>query len=97
MSLHSGLALFALPAASISHGEIVNMTKVTNGDRRMIVYFQRDKGDITRWSFWKERLPAIEAEYPELIKALRDCEMAERILDLVLDKIERDDDGSDDE
>lgn len=69
--------------------------RLTNHDRRMIVYFHQDKGDVTRWSYWKRCLPAIESEYPELIKALRDYEAAKNILDLVIAKIENDDDGSD--
>lgn len=68
---------------------------VTNADRRMISYFIMEKGDITRWVNWNSRKEIIEAEYPELVKALQDYAAAEKILHLVVKNIENDDDGTD--
>ncbi len=60
---------------------------ITDTDKRMICYFIKEKGDITRWSSWEDRKADIEAEYPELIAALEQLLVAERILDLVVEKI----------
>ena len=49
------------------------MTKeyLTNEDIRMIQYFYLEKGDLTRWSQWEEKLPLIEKQFPGLVHVLR--------------------------
>ena len=43
------------------------ISKLSTEDKKMIVYFWRDKEDLTRWSEWEEKLPLIQKEYPLLI------------------------------
>lgn len=67
---------------------------ITNVDRRMVAYFIQTQGDVTRWVYWNSRKKEIAETYPELIKALQDYEVAKKILNLVVEQIERDDDGT---
>ena len=64
---------------------------VTSDDRSMIVYFIQEKGDIRRWSQWEERKPDISEEYPELISVLAHLNVAERTLQAIVEKIDRED------
>ena len=57
---------------------------ITEEDKRTLLYFHEEKGDITGCFVWDDKKEEIEAEYPELIKALRDFTAAERVLDLVV-------------
>lgn len=61
--------------------------QVTDEDRRMVHYFIKEKDDITRWCDWEARKGIIEAEYPELIAALRNLETAQRTLDAIVERI----------
>ena len=63
---------------------------VTDSDRNMIVYFIQEKGDIERWSSWNERKVDIEAEYPELIAALKAVFIAKKTLNAIVEKIGND-------
>lgn len=63
------------------------MNKLSDQDKAMIVYFWEEKGDLTRWCGWEEKKPLIEAEFPELIKALKDFEVAEKMISLVVRSI----------
>ena len=51
-------------------------------------YFLEEKGDITRWSRWEDRMPIIQKEYPELIQAMLNVKLAERTLTAVLQDME---------
>jgi predicted nucleic acid-binding protein len=62
-------------------------SQMTVEDARMVAYFVREKGDITRWVDWPNRQDAIAYECPELINALTLLEKAERTLDAVLSDI----------
>lgn len=63
---------------------------ITDSDRNAIVYFIKEKGDITRWCDWKEKKEEIEKKYPELIAALKNVTIAERTLAAVVKTIEDD-------
>ena len=63
---------------------------VTDEDRRMVVYFLREKDDITRWVHWEERKHVILRDYPFLGRALEDKLRAEQTLESVLGSIEMD-------
>ena len=60
--------------------------KLTEEERRLIRYFYQEKGDITRWiaSSDPEIQSIIEYWHPELMKAIRDVQIAERILGAVV-------------
>ena len=65
----------------------------TNEDRRMVVYFIRDKGDITRWTEWESRKSIICEAYPDLAFALTQRVTAYCLMNAALDRIDRDDTG----
>jgi hypothetical protein len=50
----------------------------------MIRYFHEEKGDISRWSKWEEKLPIIHKQYPELIEAIRSKMIASTTLDIIV-------------
>lgn len=50
----------------------------------MINHFHFNKGDITQWKRWEDVLPRVEAHHPELLKAMKDVEIATRILNSVV-------------
>ena len=60
---------------------------LTEGDYNMVIYFWQEKGDITRWSSWEEKKPLFEKYHPELIKAMNDWTLAEKMLNLVIDSL----------
>ncbi len=60
---------------------------ITDSDKRSILYFIREKGDITRWCAWKEKKDEIKREYPKLIKALKKIKKAEKKIGKVLDNL----------
>lgn len=61
---------------------------LTEEDKNMIVYFIKEKGDITRWCSWESKKQEIEEEFPELINALKQLEIAERTLNAIVNAIE---------
>lgn len=58
--------------------------KITQEDLASLHYFWFQKGDLTRWVFWEEKLPDLRREYPEIVKAWEDYKAADRILDHVI-------------
>ena len=59
---------------------------ITDEDRRMINYFIRVKGDITRWCDWDEKQDA----YPDLIASIERLSSEELTLYAILFRIESD-------
>lgn len=57
---------------------------LTEEDKNMIRYFHEEKGDISRWSKWEEKLPIIHKQYPELIEAIRSKMIASTTLDIIV-------------
>lgn len=57
---------------------------LTEDDKAMISYFWTERGDMTRWVFWEEKLPDIEKELPHLIDAMRRLESAQKTLDAIV-------------
>lgn len=55
--------------------------KLTRSDYDMLRYFHEEKGDMTRWVFWKEKFPLIQKLHPEIIDAMRRLESAQITLD----------------
>jgi len=60
---------------------------VTEDDKNMIDYFLNEKGDIERWSSWEDRKADIKAEYPELIYALNQVKIANRVLSAIVKNV----------
>ena len=60
------------------------MLDLTDEDRVMLRYFQREKGDMTRWVGWERVQPILQERYPELLKAQHDLEVAEKTLDAIV-------------
>jgi len=56
---------------------------VTEDDINMIGYFLNETGDIERWSRWEERKGDIDAQYPELVAALKNLKIAKRTLEII--------------
>lgn len=54
--------------------------KLTDEDRRMIVYFIREKDDITRWNGYEQRKELIKCELPALAHALEMRAYADRMI-----------------
>ena len=63
------------------------MEKLSDQDKAMIVYFWEEKGDLTRWCSWEEKKPMVEEEFPELIKALKDFDIAKKMISLTVRSI----------
>ena len=59
---------------------------------RMLKYFLKYKGDITRYGYYEECLPALEKYHPEIPAAVRALEIAERTLNAVVNNLEEPDD-----
>jgi len=55
---------------------------VSPEDARCVAYFIREKGDVTRWSYWPFKGRQISAEVPELDDYLR----ARRVADALEEK-----------
>lgn len=63
------------------------MRKLTEHERSMIIYFHKERGDLTRWTEWRNVQPILERWHPELLKAIKDRDVAEKILDHVVDAL----------
>jgi len=63
------------------------MSELTEEDRNSILYFIREKGDITRWCDYEKNLEAMKSELPYVMQALSAVKQAERLLELELDRI----------
>ena len=66
------------------------MIKLTEGDRNSIIYFIKEKNDITRWDEWETLKDTILEEYPDLQLALSLERAASIIMDRVLEEIDED-------
>ena len=61
--------------------------KLTNEDKSSIHHFYNEHGNLDRWSGYEEKKHLIEAEYPELIAALKAKVVAERTLEAIVNSI----------
>ena len=61
--------------------------KLTDEDYSMLQYFWQEKGDVTRWSEWKEKKALFKVQHPELIDALNRYDSALRTLNIIVDNI----------
>lgn len=59
-------------------------TPMSAEDLRMLHYFWKEKGDLSRWTGLEAAWPRIEAGLPELAKAWRDATVTPRIVKAVL-------------
>jgi len=57
---------------------------ISEEDSRMIQYFWEEKGDIERWTSWKDKLPSILEEAPELVVAWNNYKIATRTLTTII-------------
>ena len=64
------------------------MSKLTKENLKDLVYFWKFKGDLERFSNFKELKPLIEKEYPEILKAWNDYKTSIKILDAVINTID---------
>lgn len=64
------------------------MSNLSNEDKNSICYFITEKGDVTRWTGWESKKSDIEAEFPELIHALKMLEIAKKTLAAVVKSID---------
>lgn len=60
---------------------------LSESDKEMISYFWEECGDLKRWSAWQEKLPAIKEEYPELVAAVENLEIAKRTISAIVKSI----------
>ena len=69
-------------------GKLPRPDVISPGDVDMIQYFHNDKGDLTRWGGWDEKLPLFQKHYPALVKAHRDLVAAQQVLDMIVNALE---------
>ncbi len=60
---------------------------ITDEDLRVIQYFWEEKGDLTRWAHWEEKLPLLREKYPELVYAWEDHVKAEVLLNFIVKEL----------
>ena len=65
--------------------------KLTGMQVRSLQYFH-EKSDVTSWLGWEECIPSLEAHHPEVLAAIRDLDISERILEAVINNLEYSDD-----
>lgn len=58
--------------------------QLTDEDMNSIVYFHREKGDVTRWCEWNEKKHLLQKENPALWHAFQQLEIAQQTLDALL-------------
>jgi hypothetical protein len=63
---------------------VTGIRDLTYEERRSIAYFHQEKGDVTRWAEWQDVQLILQEHHPELLKALRDVEIAEKTLDAII-------------
>lgn len=68
----------------------MTLQKLTSEDKSSIQYFWEEKGDLTRWTGWKEKLDIIKSEYPELVRAVENLTIAERTISAIVKVIGND-------
>ncbi len=64
--------------------------KVTEEMRNQVLYFIKERGDVTRWTGWEENKGLILSEYPILMLALTQETLAEQVMRAALVLIEDD-------
>lgn len=62
-------------------------TKLTNDDIGSLKYFHKYK-DITSWAGFEENKHLVEQQFPEVIHAMKQLEIAQRTLDKLVDAME---------
>jgi hypothetical protein len=60
------------------------MEKLTDEQIDSLKYFWEEKGDLERYSEFKELIPQILEQYPELLKAWYDYKASIKIMDKVV-------------
>ena len=63
------------------------MSKLTEEEQNMILYFWKSKEDLESWCGWEEIQPKLKEVAPELIKAWEDYKMSIRMLNAVVNNI----------
>lgn len=63
------------------------MSKISEGDAAMLIYFHHDKGDITRWCDWDE----FAKKHPEFQRAFDRMEDARRDFENLIKTVEVED------
>lgn len=63
------------------------MSALTNEDKRSIVYFLEEKGDLTKWVELQEKKNIIKQELPRLVDALAEFRQAEYRLKIELEQL----------
>jgi len=63
------------------------MGKLTEEEIRSIQHFWYDKGDLKRMSDFEELMPKIEAEYPEVLRAIKEAGIWEKVADTMVEKM----------
>ncbi len=58
---------------------------LSESDIDSLVYFWKEKRDLTRWVGWNERIGDIEKELPQLVYAVRQLEIMEKIIDAIIE------------
>ncbi len=61
---------------------------LTVEDKRMIKYFLKEKGDITRWSDFKDKAQEVFEEFPLLRIALDSKHKAEKLMKEALREVD---------
>lgn len=60
------------------------MKNLSDAQISMLRYYWENKGDIERYSEFKELIPQIQEQYPELLKAWYDYKASGKIMDAVV-------------
>ena len=61
--------------------------ELTEEDISMLKYFWEEKGDIERYTAFKELKPIIQEHHPELLKAWSDYKASIKIMDAVVNSL----------
>ena len=62
-------------------------SRITGNDISMLQYFWTDKEDLERCMLWRDMVPALREQFPEILKAWEDYKTARRMLTAVLDGV----------
>ena len=63
---------------------------LTHQDINFVLYFHKERGDLSSGSYWDDKKEDFQKELPELVKAFNDVLIANKILDAVVDKLDPD-------
>jgi len=58
---------------------------MTNDDKRVLLYFYREKGDVTRACSWPKIRAQLEAEAPHILRMMEEKERLEARIDAAID------------